>query len=84
MFKKSNDKSNVQRVKANKKAVIRTSIMEISSNDLNEAEALAASDSQLEFDKEEGVVEEDVSEISEFAVSSTYTAEKLSQAISQS
>ena len=58
--------------------------MEISSNDLNEAEALAASDSQLEFDKEEGVVEEDVSEISEFAVSSTYTAEKLSQAISQS
>ena len=77
MFKKSNDKSNVQRVKTNKKAVIRTSIMEISSNDLNEAEALAASDSQLEFDKEEGVVEEDVSEISEFAVSSTYTAEKL-------
>ena len=58
--------------------------MEISSNDLNECEALAASDSQSEFDKVGSVVEEDVSEISEFAVSSQYTAEKLSQAISQS
>ena len=45
LFKKINGKAGVKRVKANKKAVIRTSIMEISSNDLNECEALVASDS---------------------------------------
>ena len=45
LFKKTNEKTGVKRVKTNKKAVIRTSIMEISSNDLNECEALAANDS---------------------------------------
>lgn len=42
----------MKRIKSNKKAVIRTSIMEMSSTDLNEMEAIAVMGG-MQFDKQD-------------------------------
>jgi len=81
-FKKTSEKPGVKRIKTKKTAVIRSSIMEISSNDLHELEALVAN-GELEFAGEV----DDEENVSEFGASSQNTeekAEKLSQLITQS